>query len=201
MPYQLKGKTMPLTTLDTTPALIVIDLQKGILSLPTVHPATEIVGRAAQLARAFRERGLPVVLVNVTATPPGRTDAGPRKFSFSEDWAELVPELGCHPDDYLLSKQRPGAFIGTSLNDYLRQRGVTQVFLTGVATSVGVESTARSAYDYGYNVVLVVDAMTDRETDSHRHSVEKIFPRLGETDTTNNVLQRLQEALPESRPS
>ena len=67
---------MPLTKLDTTAALIVIDLQKGIVGLPTVHPASEIIGRAAQLARAFRERGLPVVLVNVTGAAPGRTDAG-----------------------------------------------------------------------------------------------------------------------------
>ena len=98
-----------------------------------------------------------------------------------------------HPDDHLVSKQRWGAFIGTSLDDYLRQRGVTQVFVTGVATSAGVESTARSAYDFGYNVVLVVDAMTDRSEEAHRHSVEKIFPRLGESDTTDNVLKLLQE--------
>jgi nicotinamidase-related amidase len=104
-----------------------------------------------------------------------------------------VPELEQHPDDYLVSKQRVGAFIGTSLDDYLRQRGVTQIFLTGVATSLGVESTARSAYDYGYNVVLVVDAMTDRDADAHRHSVEKIFPRLGETATTDDVLKLLKE--------
>ena len=75
------------------------------------------------------------------------------------------------------------------MDDYLRQRGVTQVFLAGISTSVGVESTARSAYDHGYNVVFVVDAMTDRDADSHRHSVEKMFPRLGETDTTDNVLK------------
>ena len=93
-----------------------------------------------------------------------------------------------------MTKQRVGAFIGTSLDEYLRQRGVTQVFVTGVATSVGVEATARSAYDYGYNVVLVVDAMTDRDADSHRHSVEKIFPRLGETDTTAIILKRLSES-------
>jgi len=54
-----------------------------------------------------------------------------------------------------------------------------------------VESTARSAYDLGYNVVLVTDAITDRDADAHRHSVEKIFPRLGETDTTAKVLQLL----------
>jgi len=183
---------MPLTRLDTTAALVVIDLQKGIVGLPTVHPAGEIVGRAARLARAFRERGLPVVLVNVTGAAPGRTDAGVPKFSFPADWTELVPELEQHADDHTVTKQRWGAFIGTSLDEYLRPRGVTQVVLTGVATSIGVESTARSAYDYGYNVVLVVDAMTDRDADAHRHSVETIFPRLGETDTTDNVLRLLE---------
>jgi nicotinamidase-related amidase len=191
---QAKGKTMPLTQLDATAALIVIDLQKGIVSLPTVHPAGEIVGHAAQLARAFRERGLPVVLVKVTGRAPGRTEAGSPKFSFPPDWAELVPELEQQPGDHLVTKQRVGAFIGTSLDDYLRQRGVTQVFVTGVATSAGVEATARSAYDYGYNVVLVTDAMTDRDPDAHRHCVEKIFPRLGETDTTANVLKLIGQS-------
>jgi len=184
---------MPLTKLDSAAALVAIDLQKGIVSLPTVHPASELIGRTAQLARTFRERGLPVVLVNVTGRAPGRTDAGAPKFSFPADWGELVPELEQHPEDHVVSKQRWGAFIGTSLDQYLRQRGVTQVFLTGVATSAGVESTARSAYDHGYNVVLVVDAMTDRSEEGHRHCVEKIFPRLGETDTTDNVLKWLQE--------
>ncbi len=182
---------MPLTTLDAHAALIVIDLQKGVVGLPTVHPTAEIVDRAARLARAFRKRGLPVVLVNVTGRAPGRTDAGSAKFSLPPDWSELVPELEQHPHDHLVTKQRWGAFIGTSLDDYLRQRGVTQVFIIGVSTSVGVESTARSAYDHGYNVVLVVDAMTDRDADAHRHRVEKIFPRLGETDTTSNVLKLL----------
>jgi len=184
---------MPLTKLDATAALVVIDLQKGIVGMPTVHPAGEIIGRVAQLARAFRERGLPVVLVNVAGRAPGRTDAGFPKFSFPADWADLVPELELHPDDRIITKQRWGAFLGTTLDDYLRQRGVTQVVLTGIATSIGVESTARSAYDLGYNVVLVVDAMTDRDADAHRHSAEKIFPRLGETDTTANVLKLLQE--------
>jgi nicotinamidase-related amidase len=183
---------MPITKLDPTSALIVIDLQKGIVSAPTVHPAGEIVSRAARLARAFRERGLPVVLVNVTGRAPGRTDVGAPNFSPPVDWAELVPELEQHPNDHLVSKQRWGAFIGTSLNDFLRERGVTQIVLAGIATSIGVESTARSAYDHGYNVALVVDAMTDRDADAHRNSVEKIFPRLGETDTTDNVLKLLR---------
>jgi nicotinamidase-related amidase len=183
---------MPLTKFDTTAALIVIDLQKGIVAMQTVHPAGEIISRSAQLARAFRQRGLPVVLVNVTAVAPGRTDAEKPKFSPPPDWTDLVPELDQQPSDHIVSKQRVGAFIGTSLNDYLRQRGVTQVFLTGIATSNGVEATARSAYDYGYNVVIVVDAITDRNAEAHSYSVEKTFPRLAETDTTENVLKQLR---------
>jgi nicotinamidase-related amidase len=184
---------VPVTKLDTNAALIVIDLQKGIASMPTVHPAGEIVARSARLARAFRQRGLPVVLVNVTAAAPGRTDAArPNIAAFPANWAELVPELEQQAEDFLVSKQRWGAFIGTALDEYLRGRGVTQVFVTGVATSAGVESTARSAYDLGYDIVLVVDAMTDRDAEAHRHCVEKIFPRLSETDTTDNVLKFLQ---------
>ena len=92
-----------------------------------------------------------------------------------------------HPDDNIVTKHRLGAFLGADC-----QRGATQVDLTGVATSSGVESTARSAYDLGYNVTLVVDAMTDRDAHAHRHSVVKIFSRLGETDTTDNVLKLLR---------
>jgi nicotinamidase-related amidase len=185
---------MPLTTLDSTAALIVIDLQKGIVGLPTAHPSSDVVSRSAQLARAFRQRGLPVFLVNVTAPAPGRTDAGPRNFSFPRDWAELVAELEQQPEDHLISKQCVGAFIGTALNELLRERGVTQVFLAGIATSAGVAATARSAHDHGYHVVFAVDAMTDRDADTHRFCIEKIFPRIGETDTTENALKRLQNA-------
>src|SRR5580704_4913636 len=110
-----------------------------MVGLPAVHPMAEIVGRAAQLARAFRKRGLPVVLVNVTGAAPGRTDRGTRTFSFAADWTELVPELEQHPDDLIITKERWGAFLGTTLDDDLRRRGVTQVVLTGVATSAGVE--------------------------------------------------------------
>jgi nicotinamidase-related amidase len=183
---------MPLTALDPAAALIVIDLQKGIVAMPTVHPTAEVVTRSAELASAFRARGLPVVLVNVTARAPGRTDTAWPRTAFPADWADLVPELDSQPGDLLISKQCVGAFTRTTLQDQLQQRGVTQVFIAGVATSFGVEATARSAFDYGYNVVLVTDAMTDRDADSHRHCVEKIFPRIGEIETTENVLKRLQ---------
>jgi nicotinamidase-related amidase len=182
---------MPLTTLDPTAALVVIDLQKGIVALPLAHPAGEIVERATRLARAFRTRRLPVVLVNVTGGAPGRIEATMPGGSRPADWAELVPELNRQPSDLLITKQRWGAFHGTTLDGDLKQRGVTQIFLAGISTTRGVESTARGAHELGYNVVLIVDAMTDRNGEAHRNSVANVFPSLGETTTTDEVLKRL----------
>src|SRR5271167_739336 len=102
---------MPLTKLDTTAALIVIDLQKGLISLPTVHPIDEIVDRAAQLARAFRERGLPVVLVNVRGAAPGRIDGERFNLSRPADWSDLLPALDQQPGDYVVTKERWGAIL------------------------------------------------------------------------------------------
>ena len=182
---------MPLTQLDSKAALIVIDLQKGIVGFAAELGAADVVKRSAELAQAFRERGLPVVLVNVAGRAPGRTDQSFNR-QLPPDWAELTPELGAQPGDILITKHRVGAFLDTSLDARLRERGVTQLFLTGIATSMGVEATARSAYDLGYNVVLVSDAATDLSPASHKHAVEVVFPRLSEVDTTENVLKVLR---------
>lgn len=171
-----------------------IDLQKGIVSTPAVHPIADVVARSAQLAAAFRSHGLPVVLVNVTGRAPGRTDAGraaPAAAAPAPDWAELVAELDAQPEDLRVTKQRWGAFHGTTLDAQLRRLGVTQIVLAGVATSVGVETTARAAYEHDYEVVLATDAMTDRSAEAHANSVERIFPKLGETTTTAELLAAL----------
>lgn len=182
---------MALTGLDPKAALVVIDLQKGIVGMPTVESGAEIVAKAAKMAQAFRAKNLPVVLVNVAGRSPGRTQVTWPASAFPPDWTDLAPELNRQPSDYVLTKKRVGAFVGTQLDSYLRGQGVTQIFLVGIATSGGVEATGRSAYDLGYNVVYVVDAMTDRDADNHRHSIEKTFPRMGETCTTGDVLALL----------
>jgi nicotinamidase-related amidase len=181
---------MSLSQLDADAALIVIDMQKGIVALPTVHPIAGVTDNIAGLACAFRKRGLPVILVNVTGRAPGRVEAG---FNFSPpaDWAELIPELDRQPADYIVTKENISAFYGTALERILRRRGVTQVFLTGVATGSGVEATARQAYDQGFNVVAVTDAMTDLDPEMHCHAVEKVFPRIGERALTAEVLGQL----------
>lgn len=183
---------MTATTLDPRTALVVIDLQSGIVGLPTAHPADGVVARSARLAAGFRKAGLPVVLVNVTGVAPGRTDAGPATVtSLPAEWTELVPELDRQPADITVSKRQWGAFYGTGLDMELRRRGVTQIVLCGISTSIGVESTARDAYEHGYHVTVATDAVTDTDLAAHERAVGTIFPRLGETGTTDDVLALL----------
>lgn len=182
---------MPLTKLDPKTALVIIDLQKGILSFPTAHPSGPVIEKSGALARAFRKKGLPVVLVNVGGMAPGRTDHGPMNFTPPPDWLDIVPELDPQSSDIRVTKQQWGAFYGTNLDLELRRRGVTQIVLCGIATSIGVESTARDAYEHGYNVSLVTDAMTDMNAEAHDNSLSRIFPRLGETGTAEALLALL----------
>jgi nicotinamidase-related amidase len=187
---------MAITTLDPKTALVVIDLQKGVLSSPTAHPISDVVKRAAALAETFRKQGRPVVLVTVTGTAAGRTEQGRTLGQLPSGWADLVPELNQQPEDHTVTKRQWGAFTGTGLEELLKALGVTQVVIAGVATSIGVESTARHAHELGFNVTLAVDAMTDRNMEAHTNSVGRIFPRLGETGTTEEIIHLLDTSNP-----
>lgn len=183
---------MTVTTLDAKTALIVVDLQKGIVGLPTAHPTEDVVMHAAELADAFRSNSLPVVLVTVEGGAPGRTEQAPRAGGERPaDWAELVPELKQQASDFTVVKRTWGAFSNSALPEFLQAQGVTHVVIVGVATSVGVESTARQAHEHGFNVTVATDAVTDMNADAHTNSVTRIFPRLGETGTTREILELL----------
>ncbi|MFE9611412.1 isochorismatase family cysteine hydrolase [Streptomyces sp. NPDC006012] len=185
---------MPVTAMDPKTALVVVDLQKGIVGLPLAHPAADVLARNAELLTEFRRRGLPVVLVNVAGGPAGRNDLGARFPTPTDEWTELVPELEATEDDHLVTKHSRSAFTRTGLDAWLRERGVTQVVVTGIATSSGVESTARDAHEQGYHVTVAVDAVTDTDGTAHDHTIAKIYPRIAETGTTKDVLSALADA-------
>jgi nicotinamidase-related amidase len=186
---------MPVTTLDPKTALIIVDLQAGVVAMPTAHPMDGVIANSVELADAFRAAGLPVVLVNVDGAPSGRTErAGGGGGSRPDGWDILIPELKQQPSDKLVTKQTRGAFTNTDLEQYLKSEGVTQVVITGVATGSGVESTARHAHELGFNVTLATDAMTDMNADVHENSVTRIFPGIGETGTTAEILALLNAA-------
>jgi nicotinamidase-related amidase len=185
---------MTISTLDAKTALLVVDLQKGIVGLPTAHPIADVMANTVKLLGAFRRRGLPVVLINVDGGAPGRVEQSRARGDMPAGWTDLVPELDRQPSDHVVTKRTWGAFTNTDLEQRLRHAGVTQVVIAGVATGAGVESTARHAHELGFNVALAVDAMTDLSAEAHDHSVERIFPRLGETGTTKQITDLVSAA-------
>jgi nicotinamidase-related amidase len=191
--YQ-KENIVTVTTLDPTTALIVVDLQKGIVSHPAMHPMEDVVNHVGMLADAFRGHGLPVVLVNVAGGPPGRTEHPGGHREFPAGWTDLIPELNRQPQDHVVTKHTPGAFTNTGLEAHLKALGVTQVVIVGVATSNGVEVTARQAYELGFNVTLATDAMTDRSADAHAYSIARVFPKIGETGTTLEIINLMRKS-------
>jgi nicotinamidase-related amidase len=182
---------MPVTTIDPQAALVVIDLQKGLRGVLPDALFNAVIERSRALAAAFRVRGLPVVLVTAAGAAPGRSEMPTRLGDLPSDFAEVVDELDIQPTDILVTKRTWGAFASSDLQQRLRALGVTQIVVTGVATSIGVESTARQAYEAGFNVTLAVDAMADRHAEMHDHSIARVFPRLGETGTTDDILRLL----------
>jgi nicotinamidase-related amidase len=182
---------MPVTTLDPATALVVIDLQAGLAAMPTVHPFDDVVGNAAALADTFRAKNLPVVLVTVAGGAPGRTERGGGTRALPENWADLLPQLNQQPGDKRIIKRTWSAFHNTDLAQHLNDLGVTQVVIAGVATSMGIESTARQAHEHGFNVTLATDAITDINPTAHEHTVSHVFPMLGETGTSADILALL----------
>ncbi len=187
-------------SIDTTKtALVVIDLQKGIAAGVTEpHASADVVKNAAALAAAFRAKKMPVFLVRVTPSADGKDGLSPSadnamKFSArSADWADIVPEMRQAPDDFVITKRQWGAFYGTELDLQLRRRNIDTIVLCGISTNVGVESTARDAYERGYNQIFAEDAAAARSAQEHTHSMQGIFTRIGRVRTTKEILSALQ---------
>lgn len=186
---------MPTLTLDPkTTALVLIDLQKGITAIATApHSAADVIGRAAALARTFRERGATVVLVRVE---PGRhgelmpspvADRPRPKMEYPAEWSELVPELGRAESDIVVTKHQPNAFYATDLEVHLARRGIRTIVLGGISTNIGVEATARAAHERGYEQVFVEDVMAAREADLHAFTTGRFLPTIGRVRPASDV--------------
>ena len=178
-----------------TTALVVIDLQRGIVARPTgPHAAADVVARAAALTNAFGDAGATVVLVNVAFAKDRRdllqppVDSPNPPHQPPAEWSQLVDELRPRESDLRITKHQWGAFYGTELDLQLRRRGVRTVVLCGIATNFGVESTARDGWERGYQIVFAEDAMSGLTEDAHRFAVTTIFPRLGRVRSTEQIL-------------
>lgn len=190
---------MATITLDRAKtALVVIDLQKGIVERQTApHTAEAVIRNAAALAEAFRKNEMPVFLVRVTPSPDGKdalrpiADAALPSPIPPPGWANIVPEMGPKAGDFIITKHQWGAFYGTELDLEFRRRGITTIVLCGIATNIGVESTARFAYEYGYQQVFAEDAMSALSAEEHEFAIAKTFPRIGLVRKTDEILTSL----------
>ena len=179
-------------------ALVIIDLQKGITSRPTApHDSKTVISNAAKLADAFRKNNMPVVLVHVAGTDADRLrPIADEQWSMpaggQSDWSELVPELNAQASDIIITKKQWGAFYGTELDLQLRRRKIDTIVLCGISTNVGVESTARFAYEYGYQQVFAEDATSSMSAQLHTNTITSVFRRIGRVRSTEEILRAIE---------
>lgn len=177
-------------------ALVLIDLQKGIVGRDTKpHKAADVVANSVKLVKKFRESSMPIFFVHVdfrNAMPlKVESDSSMTGGTPPANWAEFVDELGVTQDDIVVAKRQWGAFYGTDLEQQLRRRKIDTIVLGGIATTYGVESTARFAFEYGFNQIFAEDAMTDLAEEAHRVSVEFVLKRMGRVRKTEEILTSL----------
>jgi len=178
-----------------TTALVLIDLQNGIVGMPLEpRPGTEIVAKARPLIEQFRAAHAPVVLVRVDFSPdfadalkqtvdqPLTRGTG----SLPPGWSTFAEGLE-QPGDIIITKRQWGAFHGTELDLQLRRRGIDTIVLAGITTNFGVESTARQAWEHGYNVLLLEDLCTSITRELHDMAVSHIFPRISRVVTSGSL--------------
>lgn len=182
-----------------TTALVAIDLQHSNVARQLApHAAADVVRRNAELAAALRAAGGTVVWVRVDVTallslpadkslgrPAGSPPPGPEA-------SELVPEIDRRGGDLVVTKRNWSAFYGTDLDLHLRRRGIRTLLLSGIATNFGVESTARSAFDIGYELVFVEDAMSSISAEMYAFSNQFVFPHIGRVRSTEQIIGTLR---------
>jgi nicotinamidase-related amidase len=188
------------TNIDkATTALVVIDLQKGIAQMGrqlAPYDTQTVVKNAAALADKFRANGMPVFLVHVVAGEKDRFNAITDDQGWSAgqrpaDFSDFVPEMTPKENDIVIIKKQWGAFYGTELELQLRRRGIKTIVLCGISTTHGVESTARFAYEYGFQQIFAEDAMTAMTVEMHNSSVNNVFKRMGRVRKTQEIIAGL----------
>jgi nicotinamidase-related amidase len=192
---------MTITSIPSTSALVLIDLQNLVVTMPLQpRPGQEVVKNALHLVSEFREQKLPVVFVRVSHSKDGgtiiRTEVDspmaidPKTLPLG--WDEIMPELKTQESDIVVTKYNIGAFYGTDLELQLRRRGVTCIVLGGIATNFGVEFTAKDGYERNFQQIFVEDCMSSLSAEMHDFSVKYILPRLGQITTTKGLLHLMQ---------
>lgn len=181
-------------------ALVVIDLQKGIMGTGELKPysAAEVLEKNNQLADSLINSPALITLVNVDPTTMqflNQEGSGKAYANIPVEFSEYmmpIAEDETAENVIKITKHNPGAFFGTDLDLQLRRRGIDTIILTGVATTNGVYATALDAYQHGYKVIVVEDACADRDGELHQIFFDKLFVKLGEIASTKEILSAIK---------
>jgi len=176
-------------------ALILIDLQQGIMAMQTEpYSREQVIDKANVLLETFHKNNGLVILVRVANAPDGKDILRPDGdepmiiTERSKDWSEISADLKRKENDLVISKRQWGAFYGTELDLELRRRGIKTIVIGGIATNFGVESTARDAYERGYKLVFAENAMSSRAAADHEFAIKRIFPRIGKVRKVGEII-------------
>lgn len=190
---------MSLTLNGKETALVLIDLEHGIVARDLApYSGKEVVTRSVKLAEAVRAAGGTVVYVHVLLHEIARPPADKPMFQPGSappppEMSELVPEAGYQPGvDVLITKRQWGAFTATNLDQALRRRDVKTIIMGGIATNIGVESTARAALELGYELVFAEDAMSTMSVAMQEFATKTLFPIMGRVRTTEEIVAALR---------
>lgn len=174
-------------------SLVLIDLQRGVLARTTApYAAGDVYRRSMLLAQRFRDAGALVVRVRASFSGDfadalhALVDEPTNYAGLPAGWDEFPEPLP--PPDLVITKRQWGAFYGTELDLQLRRRGVRCIVLGGIATNIGVESTARSAAEHGYELVIVEDLCSSLSAEMHAFSFAHILPRLARISASENII-------------
>lgn len=179
-------------------ALVIIDLQNGIVNREcSPHTTAEVIQNASRLVNAFTEKGAFVVLVRVSSVDgkdmlKPSVDLKVNPMQLTEGWDSFVPELAYSKNTHIITKRQWGAFYGTDLDLQLRRRGIDTIALCGISTGIGVDTTAREAFQQGYNQIFIEDAMTATTKEEHDYVCKYIFPRIGKIRTSEEIALSLR---------
>lgn len=177
-------------------ALVLIDVQKGIVANTLApHTSAQVVSRCAALAETCRRKGALIVLVTVgwhkgfadALSQPVDVETPRDPHGPAADFADIAAGLSVGPEDIHITKRQWGAFHGTELDLQLRRRGITTIILAGIATNLGVESTARAAWEHGYSLLFAEDATSSFTAEMHGFAMNAIFPRLGRVRSSAQI--------------
>lgn len=180
-------------------ALVLVDLQEGILAYPFAPRSSDAVKAAgAELARAFRKAGGLVVLTRVMYHPTFADALQqpvdrplPGGSGLPDNWGHFPADLEVSSADVIIDKQNWGAFYGTGLDLQLRRRKIRTIVLGGIATNMGVESTARAAYEHNYNLIFADEAISSMAAEMHTFAMSTIFPLIGRVRSVPEIIADL----------